>query len=89
MVGHEFRLRAGQGRMAYAETAVNTYRQRYNTPGFTGGPTDLAATTCRRPAFICADRPRGMWDDDNAARETIHRLVTVAVAFRAAGEVAP
>jgi hypothetical protein len=70
--------------MAYAETAVNTYRQRYNTPGFTGrsdwtlGGYDLRGDAVDS-LFICADEGGLVspflviynTDDDNAARETI------------------
>jgi hypothetical protein len=70
--------------MSYAETTVNIYRQRYNTPGFTGrsewtlGGYDLRGDVVDS-LFICADESGLVspflvvynTDEDNAARETI------------------
>lgn len=77
--------------MAYAETTVDIYRERYGAPGFTGrsdwtiGGYDLRGGVIDS-LFICADESGLVapflvvynTDDDNAAREAIsERLVDI------------
>ncbi|MCU4652351.1 hypothetical protein N8I71_05885 [Roseibacterium sp. SDUM158016] len=70
--------------MSYAETTVNVFRQRFNSPGFTGrsdwtlGAYDLRGDVVDA-LFICADESGLVapflvvynTDDDSPARETI------------------